>query len=111
MSCIFCKIVNKEVASDIVYEDEKILVFKDIEPKAPIHLLIIPKKHIPTIDHIELQDKELIGQLVLTAKTIAREQGIVETGYRVVFNVGRDAGQTVDHLHLHLIGGEKLPWA
>jgi len=111
MSCIFCKIVNKEVSADIVYEDKDILAFKDIEPKTPVHLLIIPKKHIPAVDHIESQDKDLIGQLLLTAKKIARDQGVAQTGYRLIFNVGRDAGQTVDHLHLHLMGGEKLPWS
>jgi len=111
MSCIFCKIINKEVSSEVVYQDEKVLAFKDIEPKAPVHILIVPKKHIPSVAHIELQDKELVGHLFFAAKNIAEEQGIVETGYRVLFNVGRDAGQTVDHLHLHLIGGEKLPWS
>ena len=111
MSCIFCKIVNKEASADSVYEDEKVLAFKDIEPKAPIHILIIPKKHIPALNHIEAQDEELMGELLLVAKKIAREQDILQTGYRLVFNVGRDAGQTVDHLHLHLMGGGKLPWS
>lgn len=111
MSCIFCKIINKEIESDILYEDEQVLAFKDIDPKAPVHVLIIPKKHILAVDHIESQDKELVGHLFLAAKAVAREQGVVETGYRLLFNVGRDAGQTVDHLHLHLIGGKKLPWA
>ncbi len=109
--CIFCKIANKEIGADIVYEDEKILAFKDIKPVTAVHLLIIPKRHILTVDHIELQDKELIGELFLVAKKVAREQGVSETGYRLIFNVGRDAGQTIDHLHLHLLGGEKLPWA
>lgn len=111
MPCVFCKIVKKEIPADIIYQDEKILAFKSIEPKAPLHLLIIPKRHILSVDHLELQDKELIGELFLAAQKIAKERGVSQTGYRLIFNVGRDAGQTVDHLHLHLIGGEKLPWA
>lgn len=111
MSCIFCKIVHKELSAAIVYEDESILAFKDIEPKAPVHILIIPKKHIPAVDHIKPEDQNLIGQLFFVAKIIAKEQGVSKTGYRLIFNVGQDAGQSVDHLHLHLIGGEKLPWS
>ena len=111
MDCIFCKIANKEISSEIVYEDNEVIAFKDIKPVAPVHLLIITKKHIPSVDHLEAEDKELIGSLFLAARKIAREQGVAETGYRLVFNVGPDAGQTVDHLHLHLIGGHKLPWA
>jgi histidine triad (HIT) family protein len=111
MNCIFCKIVNKEIPKEMIHEDDNIVAFEDIEPKAPVHLLILPKKHIPSIDHLELKDRELIGELFLVAKKIAREKGIAETGYRLIFNVGKDAGQTIDHLHLHLMGGEKLPWA
>jgi len=111
MDCTFCKIANKEMPSEIVYEDDEVVAFKDIKPVAPVHLLIITKKHIPSVDHLESGDKELIGSLFLVAQKIAREQGVAETGYRLVFNVGPDAGQTVDHLHLHLIGGHKLPWA
>ena len=111
MDCIFCKIANKEMPSEIVYEDDEVVAFKDIKPVAPVHLLIITQKHIPSVDHLESGDKELIGSLFLVAQKIAREQGVAETGYRLVFNVGPDAGQTVDHLHLHLIGGHKLPWA
>jgi len=111
MECIFCQIAKKEIPSEIVYEDERILTFKDIQPKAPIHLLIIPKKHIPSLDHLGKADRELIGELFLTAQRLARKFKIDRTGYRLIFNVGRDAGQTVDHLHLHLIGGKKLLWA
>lgn len=109
--CIFCKIANKEFPSEIAYEDEKIIAFKDIKPVAPLHLLIIPKLHIPSVDHLESKDRELIGELFLVAQKIAREEGVAETGYRLIFNIGKDAGQTVDHLHLHLIGGKRLPWA
>lgn len=109
--CVFCKIINKEMLSEVVYQDAKVLVFKDIKPKAPIHLLIIPKKHIPSIDYLRKGDKGLVGELFLVAKKLAKEYKVNKIGYRLIFNVGRDAGQTVDHLHLHLLGGKKLPWA
>lgn len=109
--CIFCKIINKEVPSEIIYENDKVVAFKDVEPKAPVHLLIVPKKHIPSINHLEPADKELIGELFLATRNIAKEQNVAETGYRLSFNVGKDAGQTVNHLHLHLMGGGKLPFA
>ncbi|GAG98903.1 unnamed protein product [marine sediment metagenome] len=108
MDCIFCKIINKTAAASIIYEDNNIIVIKDTEPKAPLHLLIIPKKHIPSINHLELEDKTLVGELFLTAKKIAKDQGVAETGYRLIFDTGKDAGQTIDHLHLHLLGGGKL---
>ncbi len=109
--CIFCKIVDKELPADILYEDNNVIVFKDIKPKAPLHILIVPKKHIPSINHLELEDKELMGEMFLAAKKMAKKQGVTETGYRLVFDTGKNAGQTVDHLHLHLLGGKKLPWA
>lgn len=105
--CLFCKIINKEVPVEIVYENNKVVVFKDIHPKAPIHLLIVPQKHIPSVDHLEIQDKELIGELFLTAQKIARAKGVAKTGYKLVFNVGRGGGQVIDHLHLHLLAGWK----
>ena len=101
MDCIFCKIISKELPAKIVYEDEKVLAFKDINPKAPIHLLIIPKKHIPSVNHLKLRDKELMGELILTAQKIARGKKL--KGYRLQINVGRPAGQIIDHLHLHLL--------
>lgn len=103
--CLFCKIAKKEIPSEIVYEDEKVVVFKDINPQAPIHLLIIPKKHIPSVDHIEIEDKSLMGELILTAQRIAKEKDL--KGYKLQINVGRDGGQIIDHLHLHLLS-EKL---
>lgn len=99
--CLFCKIVNREIPSEIVYEDENFLVFKDINPKAPVHLLIIPKKHIPSVNHLEIEDKILMGELILVAQKIARDKKL--EGYRLQINVGRPAGQLVDHLHLHLL--------
>lgn len=110
MGCLFCKIANKEVSAEIVYEDEKILAFKDIHPLAPVHLLIIPKKHIPSISHLRKGDEALVGELFLVAQKLAREFKVEKTGYRLIFNVGKDAGQAIDHLHLHLIGGKKLSW-
>ena len=107
MDCLFCKIVNKEAEATIVYEDERFVAFLDKYPKAPLHLLIVPKKHIPSIDHLELQDKELIGELFLIAQKIARAKGVAKTGYKLVFNVGRGGGQVIDHLHLHLLAGWK----
>jgi histidine triad (HIT) family protein len=109
--CLFCKIVNKEIPADIVYEDEKFLSFKDINPIAPQHLLIIPKKHILSLDQSQDSDNILLGELLLTARKIARAVGVAENGYRLVLNVGRDAGQSVNHLHLHLLGGKKLSWS
>jgi histidine triad (HIT) family protein len=109
-NCIFCKISKKEAPADILYEDSYVIVFKDIAPKAPIHLLIVPKKHIVSINHIEVEDKEIVGNLFIVAKKIAKENGIDKKGYRLIFNVGRDAGQMVDHLHLHLLAGRKLPF-
>jgi len=111
MECIFCKIINKEIPSETVYKDKNILAFKDIYPKAPIHLLIIPKKHIPSINYLKKKDEVLIGELFLVAKKLAKEYKIDKIGYRLIFNVGKDAGQTVNHLHLHLLAGKKLPWA
>lgn len=111
MNCIFCQIAKKELPATIIYEDENLIAFKDINPIAPIHYLIIPKKHIASVNHLEPQDKELMGELFLAAKTIAKKEGIADNGYRLVFNVGKDSGQMVDHLHLHLLGGKKLSWS
>ena len=104
MDCIFCKIINKEIPSDIVYENDKVIAFKDISPKAPVHILVVPKKHIASIDRIEEKDKELMGDLILATKSIAREKGL--KGYKLLINVGREGGQIVDHVHLHLISGK-----
>ncbi len=107
--CIFCKIVNKEMGTELVYEDDKFIAFNDINPAAPLHILIIPKRHIESINHLEEKDKELVGELFLTAQKIAKEQKVDQTGYRLSINVGKDAGQTVNHLHLHLLGRKELP--
>jgi len=101
--CLFCKIINKEIPSDIVYQDEKMIVFKDIHPKAPYHVLIVPKKHIESVTQLKKTDKELMGEIILKAKEIAKNNNL--KGYKLVINVGRDGGQVIDHLHLHLLGG------
>lgn len=105
--CLFCKIANHEQDADIFYEDEKIIVFKDINPKADIHLLIVPKKHIISIDRLEEVDRELISDMIFLAKKISLDNKISEKGYRLVFNVGRGGGQIIDHIHLHLMSGLK----
>jgi len=104
MNCIFCKIINKEISSDIVYEDDSIIAIKDINPKAPVHFLIIPKKHIPSVNYLGVEDKTLMGEIILTAKKIAKEKEL--KGYKLIINVGREAGQLIDHLHLHLLSGK-----
>lgn len=104
MDCIFCKIASKEMPKDFVYEDEKIMVFEDINPKAQVHLLIVPKKHIHSVNHFEESDKELIGEMILCAKKVAKEKNL--TAYKLLINVGREAGQMVDHIHIHLLSGK-----
>ncbi len=106
--CLFCKIIKKQIPADIVYEDEEILAFKDIQPAAPIHILVIPKKHIESINKLEKQDELLVGKIYTKIKDIAKQQGLEDTGYRVIVNCGKDAGQEVMHLHYHLLGGKKL---
>ena len=108
MDCIFCKIINKEIPADIVWEDDDIFAFKDIQPIAPVHILIIPKEHIPTIDDLKKRHQKVVGKMILTAQKLARESGTAEKGYKLLFRVKHHGGQEVDHLHLHLIGGAKL---
>ncbi len=107
MDCLFCKIAQETVPASIIYKDDEFVVFKDINPKAPIHILIIPRKHIVSINHLEAEDESLIGKMFLTAKKIAKKLEIDEKGYKLVFNVGRGGGQIIDHLHLHLLAGWK----
>jgi histidine triad (HIT) family protein len=108
--CLFCKIINKEIPSDIVFEDENILAFKDIDPQAPVHILIIPKEHITTTNDLEENHKELIGEIHLVAKNLAKEFGISADGYRTVLNCNKSGGQAVYHIHLHLLGGRQMKW-
>jgi len=102
--CIFCKIAKNEVPTKLIYEDEEVVAFNDINPKAPVHILIIPKKHIDSVKDLKPEDKELAGHLILTAKKIAEEKGL--SGYKLIFNVGKDGGQIIGHLHLHLVAGK-----
>lgn len=103
MDCLFCKIVKKEVPADVVFEDNDIVVFKDIRPKAPVHMLVVPKTHIQSIAHLEEDHNDIIAKVIYAAKKIAANTGL--SGYKLIFNVGREGGQMVDHLHLHLLGG------
>lgn len=106
--CIFCKIINKQIPSDIVYEDSEIIAFKDIQPVAPIHILIVPKKHIPSVMQLTEEDQELIGKIYSVAQKLAVEFNVDKEGFRIVTNCGENAGQTVKHIHFHLLGGKKL---
>ena len=108
MECIFCKIINKEIPADIVFENKNLIIFKDIEPKAPVHLLVVPKKHIESVNVLEEEDKEIIADVFLQAKNIAKEQNFGEGGYRIIVNTGEQSGQEVMHIHWHILGGRKL---
>ena len=108
--CLFCKIISGEVPADIILDKKNILAFKDINPQAPVHILIIPKIHISTLNDIDAINSDIIGDLVKTASEIAKIEGIDRAGYRTVFNCNHDGGQTVFHIHLHLIGGRLLSW-
>jgi len=108
--CLFCRIVNREISSDTVYETDSLLAFKDINPQAPHHILIIPKKHIPTLNDLIIEDANLIVELFMAAKKLAFDLGIAESGYRTVLNCNADAGQAVFHIHLHLVGGRVMDW-
>ena len=110
MSTIFSKIINKEIHADILFENDKILAFRDISPQAPVHFLVIPKKEIRTINDINEEDRSLIGELFIVAKEIAKKEGISEKGYRTIFNCNEHGGQTVYHIHLHVLGGRQLEW-
>ena len=103
--CTFCKIIRGEKSADFLYQDESLVVFKDIRPHAPVHLLIVPRKHIRSMNDLTEQDKEIVLNMVLKAKEMAKKESIADSGYRLVFNVERGGGQYVFHLHLHLLGG------
>lgn len=107
---IFSKIINKEIPAEILFEDDNMIAINDIQPQAPVHILIIPKKNIPTLNEADVTDELLLGKMILLAKKIAAEKGVEKEGYRLVFNVNEGAGQTVFHIHLHLLGGRKFNW-
>lgn len=107
--CLFCRMANGEIKPELVYEDAEIMAFRDINPQAPVHCLVIPRRHITSIDMLEATDAELLGRMFLVAKRIAEEQGLA-AGYRTVINCGEEGGQTVFHLHLHVLGGRRMTW-
>lgn len=108
--CIFCKIAEGEIPSDIVYEDDRCVVFRDINPQAPTHLLVIPREHIAGMDHLDDDDREVLGHLMLVVAQVARDAGLAVSGYRTVINWGPDSGMEVPHLHIHVLGGRKMTW-
>jgi len=109
-NCIFCKIAKKGIPAKVVYEDEAILAFEDIHPKAPTHILIIPKDHFASLNDVPEDKGDLLGHILIKARQIARDKGIAESGYRIVLNTARDSGQDVFHIHFHLLGGRKMSW-
>ena len=108
--CLFCKIINRAIPASLVYEDDRVIAFNDINPQAPTHVLVVPKRHIATLNDITTEDDQLVGELVRRAAAIAKERGLSAGGFRTVFNTNRDAGQTVFHIHLHLVGGRAMTW-
>lgn len=107
--CLFCKIANKELPAEIIYEDENLVAFQDIHPQAPVHILLIPRKHIDRINNLSEDDAYLMGLLTLAARKLAVDKGIDKSGYRILMNCNAHAGQTVFHIHMHLLGGKPLP--
>lgn len=108
--CIFCKIVNKEIPSTKVYEDDKVLAFKDISPEAPVHIVIVPKEHIRSANELNENNASIVAHIFTIINKIAEEQGIKNSGYRIINNCGEHGGQTVNHIHFHLLGGRNLSW-
>ena len=108
--CLFCKIIERQIPASIVYEDDRVLAFNDINPQAPTHVLVVPKRHIASLDELSAGDDQIVGEVVRRAAAIARERGITASGFRTVFNTNREAGQTVFHIHLHLLGGRTMHW-
>ena len=108
--CLFCKIIDRKIPASLVYEDARVLAFNDINPQAPTHVLVVPKRHIESLNEMSTEDDQLVGELVRRAAAIAKERGLSAGGFRTVFNTNRDAGQTVFHIHLHLLGGRAMHW-
>ena len=109
-TCLFCRIIAREIPASVVYEDDRVIAFNDINPQAPTHVLVVPKRHIETLNVLEAGDDQIVGELARRAAAIAKDRGVSAGGFRAVFNTNRDAGQTVFHVHLHLIGGRPLAW-
>ena len=110
MDCLFCKIASGEIKGNIVYQDDRVTAFRDINPQAPTHILIIPNDHVPSVAEMGPEQPSLVGELALTAAMLAEREGIDKSGFRLVLNSGPDGGQTVDHLHMHLLGGRPMKW-
>ena len=110
MDCLFCKMASGEIQPDVIYENDHVLAFRDINPQAPTHVLVIPKRHISTINDLNETDAELVGQIYLGAQKVAEQEGVAEVGYRTVMNCNEAAGQTVFHIHLHMLAGREFSW-
>ncbi len=110
MSCLFCRIIAGEIPGKFLHQDERMVVLQDINPQAPLHALVIPRKHVATLNELSQEDDGLIGEMLRRAAIVAREHGVADSGYRAVFNCNREAGQTVFHIHLHVLGGRSLGW-
>lgn len=108
--CLFCRIVAGEMSADIVHENDDVVAFRDIDPRAPTHVLVIPRRHVASVDDLDEETAPLVGELYLAARDVAREEGIAGDGYRLVMNTGEEAGQSVFHMHLHLLGGRPMDW-
>jgi histidine triad (HIT) family protein len=108
--CLFCRVIRREIPASIVYEDDRLVAFSDINPQAPLHALIVPKRHIDSLNALTPQDDGLVGEMIRRAAAIAREKGFADRGYRTVFNTNAEAGQTVFHIHLHVLAGRGLTW-
>ena len=110
MNCLFCKIIARDIPASIVYEDDRVLAFDDINPQAPMHVLVIPKRHIESLNDLQPGDDQIVGEIIRRAAAIAHERGLTAGGFRTVFNTNRDAGQTVFHIHAHVLGGRSMQW-
>ena len=108
--CLFCKIVAGDIPAEVIYRDDQVLAFRDINPRAPIHVLVIPQKHVDSLASVTDEQRDIMGKIMIVAREIAAAEGLSESGYRAVINVGLDGGQTISHLHLHLLGGRTLHW-
>jgi histidine triad (HIT) family protein len=108
MECIFCQIASGKIPGDIIYQDEEVIAFRDIKPQAPLHILVIPRRHIPSLAHLSEADSSIIGRMIAIANQLAKGEGVADSGYRLAINCGEEGGQLVPHLHLHLLGGRRL---
>ncbi|MDZ7374663.1 MAG: histidine triad nucleotide-binding protein [candidate division KSB1 bacterium] len=110
MECVFCNILRGQLPAEFVYENERVVAFRDINPQAPVHVLIVPRKHIASTNEVRPEDQQLLGEMILVAQKVAQAEGIAQSGYRLVINCNEDSGQEIYHLHLHLLGGRRMTW-